>query len=100
MSACKIITDHKWKNLLYGYQVPEKVKKDYFDWMQEPEIDSSYFIKYRNRYYSLDDFMRIEKECPFYSLGYHGYVSDSYFSGVLVKLSDDGEQYQIALYIS
>ena len=31
---------------------------------------------------------------------WHGYMSDSYFSGLLIRYSDDYEEYQIATYIS
>ena len=31
---------------------------------------------------------------------WHGYMSDSLFSGILIRYSDDMDQYQIATYIS
>lgn len=31
--------------------------------------------------------------------GWDGYHSDSYFSGIVIKLSPDGEQYQVGTYI-
>ena len=30
---------------------------------------------------------------------WHAYLSDSFFSGILIRVSDDGEQYQIATFI-
>lgn len=30
--------------------------------------------------------------------GWDGYASDSYFSGVLIKLSRDGEEYMVGTY--
>ena len=94
----EIITDHKWKQFKYGYEVPEKVKND-FDWLEEEEKDDGW-IYYRKNWYHESDFMRIDNNNPFYSLGWHGYHSDSFFSGVLIQISDDGEGYKIATYIS
>lgn len=32
--------------------------------------------------------------------GWDGYHGDSYFSGIVIKLSPDGEQYQVGKYIT
>ncbi len=95
----KIITDHKWKNFLFGYELPATVKTD-FDYIDADEIESHDFIKYRGVFYDPSDIMRIEETSPLALFGYHGCHGDSYFSGILIKISDDGEQYQIATYIS
>jgi len=93
-----IQTDHKWKNLLYGYELTKTERKD-FDYLTDDEIDCQSFFRYRKRVYSLDQFMRLNTECPVMSQ-WHGSCGDSYFSGILIKLSDDGEQYMVATYIS
>jgi len=93
----KIVTDHKWKHFKYGYEVPKKVMKDQFDWMDEDQVDDG-FICYRGTWYHAGEFMRIVGNPDKEFSKYHGYHSDSFFSGVLVKLSDDGEAYQIATY--
>ena len=35
---------------------------------------------------------------PEFMKGWDGYISDSFFSGVLIKISDDNEEYQIGTY--
>lgn len=100
----KIKTDHKWKEFIYGYQLPEKFKSD-FDYIDSADIDSHEFIKYKGYYYDPGDFMRMESTIAPHPQRegweeWHGYQSDSFFSGVLIKLSDDGEQYQVATYFS
>lgn len=95
----KITTDYKWKRLKYGYEVPQKILNNQFDYMRDDE-KSDGFIVYRKRWYHLNEFMRIDENSPLFMLGYHGYIGDSYFSGILIRLSDDGESYQIATYIS
>lgn len=93
-----IITDHKWKQFRYNYEVPAKVMKSQFSHLSEDDFDG--FIYYRKYWYHISDFLLIDKNNPFQTTGYHGYMSDSFFSGILIKLNDDNEgEYQIATYI-
>ena len=96
MGNVQIITDHKWRHFLFGYELPERAKR-YFDWISPEEFDSAPFIKYRRRFYALDDFLRLEGYVPG---GFDAYHSDSYFSCVVIKISDDGESYKIGLMLS
>lgn len=57
-----------------------------FDWMVDPE--SSLFFRYKGRVYALDDFMTVYEDYTPLS-EWDGYVSDTYFSGVVVKFRDD-----------
>ena len=95
----KIITDNKWKNFKYGNEVDSR--KDYADYDHLSE-DEKYdrWIIYRKSLYHLSDFLRINSNSPFNSKKWEGYLSDSFFSGILIKVSQDGEQYKIALYMS
>ena len=96
MEKLRIITDHKWKNFIYGVELTEKERRE-FDYMDAEEIDTASFFRYRARVYSIEDFMRIEHNVAL--MGWDGYASDSFFSGVVIKISDDGEQYKIGTYI-
>jgi hypothetical protein len=93
LKMCQIITDHKWKQFHYWDTVPANIYKDY-DWL-DPQDKSDNWIEYRRSWYHVSDFMR----CQNFS-GWHGYHCDSFFSGVLVEISDDGEQYRIGTCIS
>ena len=90
----QIITDHKWKNFSYRYDVPEKVLDDQFDYLDEDVFDG--FFRYRRRWYHLSEFLQ-----PLYKFEneWHAYHSDSFFSGILIQVSNDGEQYKIATFI-
>jgi hypothetical protein len=90
MAKLKITTDHRWKPFKYRYDVPQKVLADQFDWMREGEGEDG-FIQYRGWWYHLGDFMRTEGAIP----DWHGYHGDSAFSGVVIKVSDDGEEYMV-----
>jgi hypothetical protein len=99
----EIITDHKWKDFKYAHEVPLSVIEDY-DYLSENENFDGW-IHYRKRWYHTSDFIDCTNiiyspNNPFKKFGYDGYLSDSFFSGVLIKLSECREQYQIATYIS
>ena len=93
----EITTNNHWREFKYSYEVPTDVIewKDHLD-----EIDRhDGWINYRGHWYHISDFLRISNASDEMS-EWHGYSSDSFFSGVLIRLSDDGESYQIATYIS
>jgi len=94
----KIYTNKHNRQFKYRSEVPEKILADDFNWLNE---DNGFdgFIYYRDRWYHLSEFMRIENNSPFDKY-WQGYISDSFFSGVLIRFNDDGETYQIATYIS
>lgn len=98
--SLQIITDNKWKFFKYGYEVPESVLNGQFEHLRENDSDCDSFILYKKRWYHVSDFMRIPEGFDEPMQKYDGYMSDSFFSGVLIKLSDDSESYQIATYIS
>lgn len=98
MARLIIKTDNRWKNFKYAYEVPKRVLKRQFDWMDDP--DDGTFLKYKNHWYSLSDFMRISAGAPPELRKYDGSAADGFYSGVLIKISPDGEQYKIATYMS
>lgn len=92
-----IKTDNKWHDFKYRNEVPEKVLKDQFDYQDEDISDN--FFKFKGTWYHTDQFMRLEDRNGEMK-GWDGYAGDSYFSGVLIKLSSDGERYKVATYYS
>jgi len=99
----EIITNHHWNQFYYRDSVPQKVLLDYDHLDYDESMDG--WIWYRKTWYHISDFMSCHNEIyspnnPFKKFGYDGYLSDSFFSGILIKVSDDNEEYQIATYIS
>jgi len=99
-----IVTDHKWKQFRYRYEVPAKVLADQFDYQNEEEAFDGFF-RYRGVWYHLDQFVTTHPNpwggnSELLSLGFDGFASDSFFSGVAIKVSTDGEEYQVATLIS
>lgn len=95
--AVTIKTNHQWRDLVYRSDVPAKVLADQFDYHGEDEGLDGFFC-YRGYWYHVDGFMRCEGNEDL--KGWHGYASDSHFSGVLIKLSSDGERVMVATYFS
>ena len=83
-----IRTNNHVRPLLGFYDLSEK---------ERTEVGSAYdivgaqFVRYREWVYAMDDF--VGTTAPEFE-GWHGVYPESYFSGVLVRLSDDGETVQ------
>lgn len=99
MAEVKIRTNKAWREFKSRDDVPKKILKSEFDWTDEDyEKNGDYsdgFIHYLGCWYHLSQFMKMDA-----TPGWHGGHADSFFSGVLIKLSSDGEVYQIATYTS
>ena len=92
----KIITNNHWRTFLYGYELTDKERAE-FDWIDPEEFDCHSFFRYRGWVYSLSEFMPAGF---LQDATWDGYKGDSFFSGVAIKLSDDGEQYKVALVLA
>ena len=93
----RITTNNHWRQFKYRHEVPEHILASEFDWTNE-EDHSGGFFQYKGWWYHLDDFMLSTD--PAIADHWHGIHTDTFFSGVLIRLSDDGEQYQIATVYS
>jgi hypothetical protein len=85
-----IKTNNQPRETFYIFQLDEKdqkVIKKQFDYYTEEEIQEQSFFNYKGYWYSLNDFLRIRNSEEL--KGWDGYISDSYFSGVLVKVVED-----------
>ena len=90
-SEVTIYGNNHWREL--EYSVPE--------WGVEEEAS----FRFKGNTYFLSEFLNIHNEVynpnpPDWMKEFNGHLSDSYFSGVLVKLSDCGEAVKVYWYIS
>lgn len=104
MSKLQIITNNQWRPFKYRYEVPEKVLKSEFDYQDGEEVFDGFFC-YRGTWYHLDQFTAhrapwgcIPADSPL--AAWHAHLSDSFFSGVVIRVTDDGEMYQVGTYFS
>ena len=97
--SISIITNYHWRDPVYGFQLPEKAAAE---WKDLEGWEDMVFIHYKGEYL-LDEFMSIpdnmRRDIPEMER-WQGYMSDSFFSGLLIRYSEDLDQYQIATYIN
>jgi hypothetical protein len=82
-------TNRHWRQFLTRDEVPAKVLADQFDYLDGDTFDG--FFRYLGHWYHTSEFMRLDS-----TPGWDGAAGDSYFSATLIKLSRDGERYQVA----
>lgn len=97
----EIITNNKPRQLFYLYELDESDKNEILsnnDWVldhySEDEIDLVQCFKYRNDWYILDDFISLHNKIwcpnpPEEFKGWHGYFSQGYIGGILIKFVCD-----------
>jgi hypothetical protein len=91
-----IKTNRQWRDLVYRSDVPADVLASEFDYQDAEDVLDGFF-RYRGHWYHLDQFM----PAPIATIaGWDGYASDSYFSGIVIKLSRDGERIKVGTYFS
>jgi len=104
MSTMTIKTNNHVHSFLYGYELTEKERAE-FDYMTDEEIDESTFLRYCKSIYALSDFMRIDPPIAPHCQrsgweNWDGYLAYSFSSGVLIRIVEHGESYQIATFYS
>ena len=97
----KIKTDNKPREILFGYQLTDAERKE-FDYIDSSEIaswDDAEFVRYKGRLYDLHDTEPGpgSSGMPNELKGWHAYVSQTFFSGVVFRYGEvDGEYYVVA----
>ena len=95
----EIITNNKPRPMLALADLPRKAQKD-FDYLNGEDAYSPRFVKYKGGYIDCFDMQSVTRELGFDQFkGWDGIASDTFFSGVLVRLCDD-EQVIVGRYFS
>lgn len=102
-----IRTDDKWKDFVYGYDVPKRVLAAQFDHLDDAAEQDGFF-KYNNTWYHTSDFIRTagggaagSGSPELQAAGWDGVASDSMSTGVVIKISSDrwgDPQYKVGSY--
>ncbi len=91
MGEVTVITNNVPRDIIDAWELgtKERAAFDYLDWDKiEKGEDSASFIRYKGELYDLGDFMRVERSgYPIYDWmnKWDGYISDTFFSGILVR---------------
>lgn len=86
----KIITNNHYRNILHAYDLTSKELAD-FDYLEEGEGS---FIRYKGRVWDIGEFMRTDLK------DWDGISSETYFSGAVIKLSEDGDTVKVGYVYS
>lgn len=89
----EVRTDHKWKNFKTPEEVPQRIQ-DWYDWL-DPEDADDRWVKYKDRWFHISDFIRTVPGGELHEAGWEGYEAGKIFSATVLRVSADGEQYQI-----
>ena len=89
-----IKTNYVPRITIYGCELSEDERKD-FDYVDD--IDSHTFFRYRGQVYDPGDFITTSAGpwnhgLPDEFRNWHGYASDSYFSGVLIRFPNNNDE--------
>lgn len=91
----KVITNKQPRELLTWRQLTPNEQKE-FDYFDPSEIGE--FFRYKGTVYDFQEFVRVDHSSI--DKFWHGYSSDSYFSGILVHLCKDNESVIVGRYYS
>lgn len=94
----RITTNNHSRPFVYRSEVPDKVLADQFDHLDTEESQDGFF-RYHGHWYHISDSVFVPAQDPDFA-GWHGMAPDSAFSGVLIRVSPDGESYTIGTYIA
>jgi hypothetical protein len=89
--SVEITTNNVPRDIIDGYflTADERKEFDYVDWDAiEKGEDSFSAFRYKGQLYDLGEFERVTEGGDFANKGWHGFQSDSYFSGIAVKYAD------------
>lgn len=98
MSGISVRTDRKWRYFIDGSSIPSMYSE--FDYMTRKQFAIALFAQFKQVYYALDEFIHLPDNKGIASLiyGWDGYISQTYGSGIVIKLSKDQERYKIGYY--
>lgn len=95
-----IITNNVPRNVICGHELSSKERSE-FDYYSDDDIVNASFVRYKGQLYDLKEFMRWNGVQDSPLAKWDGYMSDSYFSGTLVRFADSSCEYVImARYFS
>lgn len=92
--AITVTTNHVPRDVIDAYELSEKERQEfgYLDWEKiERGEDSASFFRYKGMLYDLGEFQIVSTWQPSLT-GWDGYISDTFFSGIIVKYVEDYER--------
>lgn len=94
----KINTNNVVRPLVSGLDLTQNEREEY-DHIDDDDLAGYQFFRYRNQMYYLGDFMRCGVDERF-GKKWHGYLAQSFFHGLLVRISHDGDGVIVGEYFA
>lgn len=92
----QIITNNVPRNIVSGFELTEKEKQE-FDYLDD--VDSGSFFRYKGLVYDIGEAMLVP-ETNSELKSWQGIYTESFFSGVLITITDDCEEVVVGRYYS
>lgn len=92
-----IRTNNKPRPLIYGFELTDADRRE-FDYIDSDDFDSHEFFRYRGRLYDPSEFLRIDKGADSAMAKWQGYSADSYFSGLVIRYTEDLESVVVGFW--
>ena len=90
-----IVTNNVPREIVAFYELPDTARED-FDYVTGEDQYSPRFVRYLGEWYDVNEFSVAPVTAPFNK--WHGVQSDSFFSGVLIRYSEDFETVVVGRY--
>lgn len=74
----------------YGFELPTDVRKE-FDYLSDEEFETREFVQYKGEWYDLGDVLLAPDSIA--ALGFQGFNSDTFFSGIGFRYFDKEGNY-------
>jgi hypothetical protein len=93
--SIEIITNNQERDIIYYFELNDEERAE-FDYCNEFDT----FFRYKKETYHLGEFMTVQELREPAFNNWHGYCSDSFFSGMVVRYSEDNEHVIVGTYFS
>jgi len=88
----QVKTNNQPRDIVYGFELSDTILSE-FDYLNDDERANAEFVKYKGQWYHLGDLETphgMPKDSPLKQ--WDGFVSDTFFSAVVFKFTDDFER--------
>lgn len=102
MYGVKIIGNHNKKDLLFWHDLAEKEQEDIVASLpieRRSYFEEQYYFRYKGNIYCLCEFMAVPEQEVGWMKDFDGYLSDSFFSGILIKVDPGMEWLKVYSYV-
>jgi hypothetical protein len=98
--ALEVITNNIPREILNAWDLTEKERSEFDHLNFDGQDDFAQFFRYKENVYHLQDIPSIDINAPKEFAGWNGLLSETFFSGILVRWANDFESVIVGRYYS